>query len=109
MTKKSAEEIGRAIAEEMLAKEVEKRTYYRVVKDHASCPARKPYGVIGEKSGKLHGCHPTVAAANDQLSSLYASTDPNNGYKPSPQDKKNLESPSQHKKRRDEEKKKDNE
>jgi hypothetical protein len=83
----------------------EKRLYFRVVKEHPSCPVSKPYGVIGEKSGIVHGCHATQKSANDQLKSLYAATDPKSGYKPGKEDVKNLETPTQHEKRREREKK----
>lgn len=83
----------------------EKRLYFRVVKEHPSCPISKPYGVIGEKSGTVHGCHATQKSANDQLKSLYAATNPKGGYKPSKEDIKNLETPTQHEKRREREKK----
>ena len=107
----SAENIGKNIGDETLAKfqqslsAVEKRIYFRVVEDAPGCPKDKPYGVIGEKSGVVHGCHSSRASANKQLSGLYAATDPKNGYKPGKEDKKNLESPTQHEKRRAKEKK----
>lgn len=108
---KSAEQISQEIGQEFLAKlqvtlaAIEKRLYFRVVEDYAACPKDKPYGVIGEKSGTLHGCHSSVASANKQLSGLYAATSPSNDYKPSKEDEKNLETPEQHQKRRDKEKK----
>ena len=108
---KSAKSIGRAIGKSTVAKfnrsfaVASKQLYFRVVEDYAQCPKDKPYGVIGEKSGTLHGCHGSVASANAQLSSLYAATDPNSGYKPSAEDRKNLETPEQHTKRRNAEKK----
>ena len=107
----SAKNIGKNIGDETLEKfkqslsAVEKRIYFRVVEDAPGCPKDKPYGVIGEKSGVVHGCHSSRASANKQLSGLYAATDPKNGYKPGKEDKKNLETPSQHEKRRAKEKK----
>lgn len=100
-------EIGQnlAFALKLSDETAEKQLYFRVVEGHASCPADSPYGVIGEKSGTLHGCHATRKGANDQLASLYAATDPKNGYKPSKEDRKNLETPAQHEKRRAKEKK----
>lgn len=36
-----------------------------------SCPASKPFGVIGP-NGKVHGCHPSKKAAEQQRRALYA-------------------------------------
>ena len=80
------------------------RLFFRVEKGAEGCPASKPFGVIGEKSGTVHGCHATVAEANKQLSGLYAATSPANGYKPKPEEVKNLETPEQHDSRRKREK-----
>lgn len=110
----SANNIGKNIGDETLAKfkqslsAVEKRIYFRVVEDAPGCPKDKPYGVIGEKSGVVHGCHSSRGSANKQLSGLYAATDPKSGYKPGKEDKKNLETPGQHDKRRAKEKKAEN-
>jgi hypothetical protein len=80
------------------------RLFFRVEKGAEGCPIGKPFGVIGEKSGTVHGCHATVAEANKQLSGLYAATSPANGYKPKPEEVKNLETPEQHDARRKREK-----
>ena len=107
----SAKDVGKHIGDETLERfrqslsAVEKKIYFRVVEDAPGCSKDKPYGVIGEKSGVVHGCHSSRASANKQLSGLYAATDPKSGYKPSKEDEKNLETPEEHDKRREREKK----
>jgi hypothetical protein len=101
------DEISKKIFSESLAA-VEKRIYFRIIKGAEGCPSDKPYGVVGEKSGVVHGCHSTQASAAKQLRSIYAATDPKNGYKPaSKETKKDMETPKQHDKRRAREMKKE--
>ena len=80
------------------------RLFFRVEKGAEGCPVSKPFGVIGEKSGTVHGCHATVAEANKQLSAMYAATSPSSGYKPNEEEVKNLETPEEHDARRKREK-----
>lgn len=47
---------------------------YKVTKTD-KCPASKPWGVIKVSDGKLMGCHPTKAKANDQVAAIEANTD----------------------------------
>jgi len=46
---------------------------WRIAENHADCPASRPYAVVKEADGEVEGCHPTRAAAEDQLAALYAS------------------------------------
>ena len=93
------DEISKQIFNESLAA-VEKRIYFKIVKGAEGCPSDKPYGVVGEKSGFVHGCHPNQASAAKQLKSIYAATSPKSGYKPaSKQTRKDMETPQQHQKR----------
>lgn len=46
---------------------------WKITKDHSDCPASRPYAVVKEANGEVEGCHPTEAAAKDQLAALYAS------------------------------------
>jgi len=44
---------------------------YHVAKT-SQCPASKPWGVIKDSDNSKMGCHPSKAAANQQLKALYA-------------------------------------
>lgn len=46
---------------------------WRIDENHPDCPASRPYAVVKEADGAVEGCHPTRAAADDQLAALYAS------------------------------------
>ena len=43
-----------------------------VEKGHESCPASRPWAVVGAETGKVHGCHPTKTQARRQQSAIYA-------------------------------------
>ena len=43
-----------------------------VVKRDDRCPVSRPWGVSNEKTGKLHGCHPSKDAGREQQKALYA-------------------------------------
>lgn len=99
-TKISASEIGRKIGSELVDASAEKRLYFKIEKGAKGCPISKPYGVVGEKSGMVHGCHDTMASAQKHLAAIYAATDPKSGYKPaSKETQKNAETVKQHERR----------
>jgi hypothetical protein len=76
------------------------RLYFKVQKGAKGCPADKPYGVVGERSGTVHGCHADAASAAKHLAAIYKATDPKGGYKPaSKETRKFLETRKQHDKR----------
>ena len=92
--------------ENFAAAQKDARLYFKVVKGAKGCPADKPYGVVGEKSGTVHGCHASAASAGKHLAAIYAATDPKSGYKPaSKETKKYLETPEEHDRRVKREKK----
>lgn len=45
---------------------------YHVVEGHEDCPAEEPWAVVKDDDGKLMGCHPSEADADEQLQALYA-------------------------------------
>jgi len=45
---------------------------YKVVKNHPSCPASKPWAVVKKDDGKKIGCHPSKAAAERQIAAIEA-------------------------------------
>jgi hypothetical protein len=45
---------------------------FRVAKDTNACPTNRPYAVKNSDTGKVHGCHPSEAAAVRQMRALYA-------------------------------------
>lgn len=46
---------------------------WHTVHNHAECPDGKPWAVVKDADGSVAGCHPSEAAANEQLAALYAS------------------------------------
>lgn len=46
---------------------------WHTVHNHAECPEGKPWAVVKDADGSVAGCHPSEAAANEQLAALYAS------------------------------------
>lgn len=46
---------------------------YSIVENHEGCPGDSPWGVIKDADRELMGCHSSQAAAQEQVSALYAS------------------------------------
>jgi hypothetical protein len=45
---------------------------YKIVRNHPSCPKSKPWAVVKAQGGKKMGCHPTRAAAAQQIAAIEA-------------------------------------
>jgi hypothetical protein len=46
-----------------------------VVRTDSRCPASRPWGVVNQATGELHGCHPSEEHARSQQRALYAAED----------------------------------
>lgn len=46
---------------------------WHIIPNHSDCPDGRPFAVVKDDDGDVEGCHPTRAAAEDQLAALYAS------------------------------------
>lgn len=44
---------------------------YKIVENHESCPAGKPWGVVNKETGELKGCSKTKEKAKDHMAALY--------------------------------------
>lgn len=57
---------------------------WHIVPNSADCPADEPFAVVKDATGEVEGCHPTEAAAQEQMAALYAAEQENDVSRETP-------------------------